>query len=64
MGYIQFVEWIEQNTPDGEDSEVLIEFLASLSAELVDEGAKRNNVSSKHFLTTFLASKFDAFTRH
>lgn len=64
MTYNEFTDWMEINTPEGEDREVLTEFLASLAAELVNMGAQNNAVTPKQFLTDFLNEKFDRFTRH
>lgn len=64
MTYLEFVDWMDLNTPSGEDSEVLVEFLASLAAELINVGAEKNGITPKEFLIGFLDSKFERFARH
>lgn len=61
MKYMDFVNWVDVNCPEGVDPEDMVEFLASRAAMIVDEGAKSRGVSPKEFLSGFLAGSYEEF---
>jgi len=61
MKYTDFVEWMNNNCPDGIDHEDMIDFLASRAAMIIDEGAKNRGISSSEMLSGFLSGAFEAF---